>query len=62
MGPFLLFCYPTYYPGGAEGDFIGRYDDHESLSRAVIECKSKSVCEHFDCYDIGADTWIDVGQ
>lgn len=59
MGGFLLFGYDTYYPGGGEADYIGRYETLAQAKAAARGPEGKNQ-EYFDVYDIDGDNWIDV--
>jgi hypothetical protein len=53
MKRFLVFCYDSYYPGGAEQDFVG---DTDTLEDAQALGMSKK-CDWTDILDTSNGSW-----
>ena len=50
---FLAFGYDSYYPAGAESDYVGSFDTFNSAMGEVFDCKPDIV----DIFDIETGKW-----
>ena len=54
MKRFLLFSYPSYYPGGGKNDVVDSYDTLEE----AIEATKKYPGDGYDVLDLETREWV----